>query len=329
MQPSSLLLGQTNIGQRKRCFAAHAISVCTGEGYGRSASLADVYIVHSIGNWVGIEVQVDDAVTQKRVARKLDLSGLPPDTHALTIAIGAAELLRASWAEVKLQRTNEQHRDVPRSVRSSVEEAKPNSTSCLSFGFRVATEEFARGLRQAGADASGRFLVRGPWSVVFRLGARQAFSTRSDDGSIRANSWLLGTGSLVRLTPPKAKASVELVARLDYARLQFYAEPLPGASASARAGSGWLGSAGVLGTFKFSTSSQIEAEFDAGGVIQGVSARDGGRVVVAMNGAMRIISAAPTRGLPNAVKSQRDSRQSAANSMAHQWRVYRMQLPVH
>jgi len=174
--------------------------------------------------------------------------------------------------------------DVPRSVRSSVEEAKPNSTSCLSFGFRVATEEFARGLRQAGADASGRFLVRGPWSVVFRLGARQAFSTKSDDGSIRASAWLLGTGSLVRLTPLKAKASVDLVGRLDYTRLQFYAEPLPGASAMARAASGWLGSAGVLGTFKLSTSSQIEAEFDAGGVIQGVSARDGGRVVVAMNG---------------------------------------------
>lgn len=262
----------------------HAISVCTGEGNVRSAPLADVNIVHSTSNWVGIEVQVDDAVTQKRVARKLDLSGLPPDTHALTIAIGAAELLRASWAEINLRRTNEPHRDVPLSVRSTVDEAMPDSTSRVSFGFRVATEEFARGLRQAGADANGRFLVHGPWSVVFRLGARQAFSTKSDDGTIRANSWLLGTGSLVRLTPPKAKASVELVGRLDYTRLQFYAEPLPGASAIARAGSGCLGSAGVLGTFKLSNSSQIEAEFDAGGVIQGVSARDGGRTVVAMNG---------------------------------------------
>lgn len=47
-----------------------------------------------------IEVIIDDAVTRKRVRRSLDAGGVPRDVRPRALALGIAELLRASWAEL-------------------------------------------------------------------------------------------------------------------------------------------------------------------------------------------------------------------------------------
>jgi len=177
-----------------------------------------------------------------------------------------------------------QRASVPSGVARAVDESLAEPAARAVLGLRAAGEEFARGLRQAGVDATGAFPIYGPWQLRFRMGARQAFSVQARDGSIRASSWLVGTGASLRLTPPEASAYVGLAGHLDWVRMQFIGEPRPGALAMARAGTGFLTSLGVLGAIKVSSFAQFETEFDAGAVAKGVSARDGGRDVVAMNG---------------------------------------------
>ncbi len=46
------------------------------------------------------EVQVDDPLTAKRVARRLDLSSTGPSLRTRVLAIGVSELVLASWAEL-------------------------------------------------------------------------------------------------------------------------------------------------------------------------------------------------------------------------------------
>ena len=262
--------------------APHHIGVCTGAG--TTAPLAEIHIVHPSSNLVAIEVEVEDSVTQKRVVRDLNLRGLPEDAHALTIALSAAELLRASWAEIKLRQANAPSQPVPEGVANAVDEKLAESPARAALGLRAAGEEFSRGLRQAGVDATAAFPIIEAWQLCFRLGVRQAAPTPADDGSIRANAWLIGTGASFRLTPPEARAFVGLMGRLDWVRMQFFGEPQPGAFALSGSGSGFLASGGVLGAIRVSRFAQFEAELDAGDVAKGVSARDANRVVVAMNG---------------------------------------------
>ena len=123
------------------------------------------------------------------------------------------------------------------------------------------------------------------WQGTLRFGARQAFSVGAKDGMVRANSWILGAGVLYRVTPPDARASVGVTGRVDAVRLQFVAEPKPNATSTALAATAWVYGFGVMGALRFNPLAQLEAEVDAGGVIRGVSAADGPKTVVAMNGA--------------------------------------------
>jgi hypothetical protein len=51
-------------------------------------------------------IELDDRVTHKRVARDLSLRAIPANGQALAVAIAIDELLRASWAELALQRAS-------------------------------------------------------------------------------------------------------------------------------------------------------------------------------------------------------------------------------
>lgn len=280
--PGSAALAKPLLDRLRAELAPHQIAVCSEAGTGQP--LADIRIVGASQQLVGIEVRIDDAVTKKQIARSLDLRALPPDAHVLTIALGAAELLRASWAEIRIHREKAQESEVPQSVRDTVDESLERPTPSGAFALHLAAEGFSKGLRQVGADVAGRVNVAGPFSLTLRLGARQAASARTEDGLIRANAWIIGTGGLLRVTPPHARAVVGLTAHLDCVREQFFAEPIAGASATTLSGIGYLGSVGVFGGIPLGLSMHIDAEIDAGVVIKGVSARDGERVAVAMNG---------------------------------------------
>jgi hypothetical protein len=52
-----------------------------------------------------VDIEVEDSATGKRLARRHDLDG-PDDTAALSVAVAADELLRASWAELLVARAS-------------------------------------------------------------------------------------------------------------------------------------------------------------------------------------------------------------------------------
>lgn len=263
--------------------SAHGILVCVAPTGDVRAPLASVRIEQSGSRKVGIEVRVDDAITHKVVTRQLDLTGLPPDTHAMTIALGVAELLRASWAEVNLRSSSDSKKPVPVGVRHALE--ADTNRSPAAFGMRIAGEEFSRHLRQGGVDATFALELSDRWHVGVRLGARQALSVQSSDGRVRAHGWMAGLTSGVRLTPKEAGAHLWVLGRVDAARVQFVADANAGVDANSGAGSGVMAGLGIAGTVALSAMLNIVLEADAGGVIQGVRARDAGQEVMAMDGA--------------------------------------------
>ena len=265
--------------------APHRIEACAIATNSFRPPLAHLRIARATANQVLIEVQVEDAVTDKTVTRQLDLTGLPPDAHALTIALGAAELLRASWAEVNLKQSTTAPRPVPAGVRHTLDEARKTGPATASLGFHLAGEEFTRGLRQGGADARFTIHALNPWQWTLCAGVRQALSVRASDGVVRASSWLAGVGSALRLTPLDTRASLVVTSLLEWAHLQALAEPKPGATATSGSGAALLAGLGALASLSVTSSAQLELEVDAGGVIKGVRVVDGSREVLAMNGA--------------------------------------------
>lgn len=93
-------------------------------------------------------VAIGDAVTDKRVERRLELASFPPETRSLAIAIAADELLRASWAELLLIDAPAPAMDPPREVRAAVARSVrsgPTEPSLAWLELAVPIERFGGG----------------------------------------------------------------------------------------------------------------------------------------------------------------------------------------
>lgn len=60
-----------------------------------------------------VVIELDDRVTHKRVARDLSVASMPANGRALAIAVAIDELLRASWAELSLNRATKSEPEAP------------------------------------------------------------------------------------------------------------------------------------------------------------------------------------------------------------------------
>lgn len=67
-----------------------------------------------------VRVEIDDHVTRKRLTRDFDLSSLPERSRPRALALGAAELLRASWAELALPTVPTAEVPVPPDLRRAI-----------------------------------------------------------------------------------------------------------------------------------------------------------------------------------------------------------------
>lgn len=67
-----------------------------------------------------IRVEIDDHVTRKRLTRDFDLSSVPERSRPRALALGAAELLRASWAELALPTVPAAEVPVPPDLRRAI-----------------------------------------------------------------------------------------------------------------------------------------------------------------------------------------------------------------
>jgi len=260
------------------------IAVCSSAGTTATAPLGTIRITRPSSNTVAIRVSVEDAVTDKEVSRRIDLGTLPPDAHPLTIALGAAELLRASWAEITLKDAPSPARPVPPAVRQTVSDAVRPTPDQGRLGVSLAGEEFEGRLRLGGLDGRLVLHVVERWSLTARVGVRYAQPVNGADGKIQANAWVAGLGTVAELTPPGSRASVGVLGRVDLAGIHFMAEPRGRATGASASGTAVMAGCGITGSVLVSTSVQLEAEIGAGGVVRGVSATDGGRKVVGASG---------------------------------------------
>jgi hypothetical protein len=260
------------------------IAVCGSAGTTATAPLGTIRITRPSSNTVAIRVSVEDAVTDKEVSRRIELGALPPDAHPLTIALGAAELLRASWAEITLKDAPPPARTVPPAVRRTVADAVSPTPDHGRLGLSLAGEEFEGRLRLGGLDGRLALHVVERWSLTARMGVRYAMPAKAADGKIQANAWVAGLGTVIELTPPSSRASVGLLGRVDLAGIRFSAEPRRRATGESASGLAVMAGGGITGSVLVNRSVQLEAEIVAGGVVRGVSATDGGRKVVGASG---------------------------------------------
>jgi hypothetical protein len=261
------------------------IEVCSSGAGAAAAPLGTIRVSRPTLSTVAIRVSVEDAVTDKEVSRNVDLRALPPDAHPLTIALGAAELLRASWAEIDLKDAPPPPRQVPPEVRQTVAEAVKPPPRHGALGVSLAGEEFGGRLKHAGADARLLFEIVDRWALTARLGVRYAQSVKAADGRIQENAWIVGLGAIAALTPPSSRVRVGVVGRTDLVGIRFWAAPRGGATGASASGVTLAAGGGLAGSVSLGRSLVLDADIVGGGVLHGVNARDGGKNVVGASGA--------------------------------------------
>ncbi len=210
--------------------AARRIDVCVLDQPSLSSPLATLD-VRAEKTAATTSIGVDDGVTQKRVSRDLDLSGVPSDGRALVIALALDELLRASWAELMLSdaRPAAPPPSVVTEAIGSPPAAAPPSpppfTRAWEIGAAFGGEHFSEGHDQLGVDVAGSY---SPWPRLgfdARLGLRAGMPVQAPRGEIRSTA-LLGTLGLdLALTPRTGRAGLDLLGDASIVRVTFVAEP--------------------------------------------------------------------------------------------------------
>lgn len=267
-----------------RGLAPQGIDVCSEATSGGSRPIASLNIERSAANKANVEILLQDSVTQKRVARELDLERIPEDGRELAVAIEADELLRASWAEVALD-TERARRSAPRpEVVESVARVltpKPRRNS-VGFEARLAGEHFVDA-DLLGAEAAVHLPLAAVASLELSAGGRFSPARRAPHGDVSAIGSGGGARLLFRIVGGDA-ASLHVGAGLSLARLEFRGDASSGARADTYADWLLVARASVLGRLALSRGLGVTAGLGAGGALRGVEATDAGRVVAAARG---------------------------------------------
>ena len=262
----------------------HGFSVCErGELPASRTPEATIELTTSELPHVAVTIEIDDAVTQKRVARDVDLEAFPIDSRAFALAVTTDELLRASFVELALEDAPEPPAPVPAEVTAVVERtiarARPPGQS---LGARFAFEAYAGGERHAGGDLVAT-IAPATWLYVdLALGGRAGFTRPSEHGSVRSRA-LVGEA---RLRARLARAGVLSVdATLGGRALHVAFEGRPNESADGRTATdvAIVAGAGVIGRAEVGFLS-VRLGASAGLPLRSVGALDGDEQATAVRG---------------------------------------------
>ncbi len=264
--------------------ARRGLDVCA-EG-GPAPPIASV-VIAGTGDSPVIDVEVSDAVTTKRVARDVDLSTIPTDGRALTIALAADELLRASWAELALASATPVA-SVPPPVQAIVDDSMRPALSKRaapvgSIGVAIASEFFGGGQTQWGADARGAWFVTPRFSTTLRLGLRSAVAHSAPDGEVRASSILGGVGGSYLIAYGR-KVGVDAFARLDGMSVSYVGTARTSSTAFSGSALTLLLTGGGDVWWSIVPAFRLTAGLGALAPLRPIRATDGGATVVAVSG---------------------------------------------
>lgn len=236
-----------------------------------------------------VTIEIQDAVTEKRVLRDVNLSRVSMDARGLTLAQAVDELLRASWIELTLH--DEPKTGVPASpaVQEQLAEvAAPSHGSGVQrlqvLGARFAGEFYTGGLKLLGADAQVAFWVSEHLAVSVVLGMRAGLRERSANGTLEASAITAGTSVLVPLWPRASRYNLLMSLGGHMGELTLTGHGA--ATTRTQSRSVLLASLrfGVSGTWKLTDLLRVELAFGPGVAVRGVDATDTGDTVVNTRG---------------------------------------------
>ena len=207
--------------------AARGFSLCRG-GVAPSVRVASLSIRISPADsgQIAAEIALMDAVTQKRVARRLELSAIPADSRALAVASSADELLRASWAELTLV-------DAPppaivpppaitHALESSVLLAKPPPRAELDLEGSL---DVRRYLSAFGAGVRLGYWVTPRWGLYVATGMASGLRRSAPHGAVKLSEIGVETGVDYAWVPISDSLGVAVEGGLSLQGLSFSAAP--------------------------------------------------------------------------------------------------------
>lgn len=270
------LLQQRVLKHLQAEFRTRGIDVCISNAPSARASLATLRIGRDDANSAVVKAWANDAVTEKELSRRLSLEGLPEDAHAMAIALGASELLEASWVELRLVARPRTKTNVPQSVQQLIDEREPDRPRFGDLAIVSAGEAFFGGVKQFGLDAQLALALARDLDAVARIGGRSSLSARSPHGSIAADGWLIGAGADYVIARPAPRLRLTMQGRCDVMWLTFTAIARKGATATSAAGNTWWLSAGLGLDARVAQRVALDVGFLAGRVMLPLSATDDG-----------------------------------------------------
>jgi hypothetical protein len=260
--------------------ANRQIAACRGDARAARPPIAVIRIESESPESARVTVEIEDAVTRKRVQRDVDLSKVPRDGRAFAIALAADELVWASWAELGLSRSSEKAAppEVVRGVRSQLPERR-----AWRVGLRAAGEHFGAGETQLGLDVTLLAPVQGGFNLELAAGLRRGLETDTPNGQVRSTAAGVFLGAGYRLFGG-ARSELGLTLGARGAWVEFSAEPERDAVSRRLAGLVCFARSGVNGAFRVAGPLWLALGGGAGAPLRALEARDTGRAVSGVGG---------------------------------------------
>jgi hypothetical protein len=276
---SEALLAAKLAGHLRAALSARGIVFCMRSP--QPGSTASLRIRVESGARAAIEIS--DALTEKHIARSVDLGRLPRDGWALALAASSDELLRASWAELAMRDAPKPRMDAPPAVvRAITASVGPDPLRKIELAPEFSAQ-WQRWRTAFGARLRFAYWLKPSWALL--LGAASSFGLRvaSSHGSVRADTLDLEFGAAYALPSAQAHFGATLELNAVVSRVAFSARAnAQGASDSFEDWS--LAGLARLRGFYGAGPWRISAALGVLAPLRPASARDEGKTVTATRG---------------------------------------------
>jgi len=173
------------------------IELCV-PGAGQRSPVARVLLQLSAAERMRVGIDVEDAITSKRVLRDIVLQGVARDARALALAQAVDELLRASWVELTMHDAPEPAQPAPPVIQRAVTPPPAAEEERLQLlGARAAGELYTGGIKLLGADAIVAFWVAERLGVSVQLGIRAGMRASAERGDVGVSALTASAGVIL------------------------------------------------------------------------------------------------------------------------------------
>ncbi len=181
-------------------------------------------------------IEIEDAVTNKRLERTIDLTNIPVDGRPLAVASSTDELLRASWVELSVNDAPPPATAPPPAVLRAVAESEDplrwHPPPHLELGAEVDASTFFGHRYAAGAALMlrGWFLPR--MAGLLEAGGDLGIPRSSVHGTVRANDLLATVGAAFAVVPRDRGRGLDVEAGFSLLRVSIASDATAGATAT-------------------------------------------------------------------------------------------------